>query len=121
MATTPEYLILELARQYFRTGHPKGLFLVADALPATPGRSLDRVARMMNEKSDYGLLRGISLPFLGFAPELQKMVAEERLEAYSWPMGVAAYWFREVASGRPGVISKVGIDTAIDPDSDGGG
>ena len=37
------------------------------------------------------------------------------------PIWVAAYWFREVASGRPGVISKVGIDTAIDPDSDGGG
>ncbi|HEV2138874.1 MAG TPA: CoA-transferase [Nitrososphaerales archaeon] len=120
MATTPEYLILELLRRYKRTGHPKGLFLTCDALPAIPGRALDRLAKELYASNDFGLVRGISVPFLGFSPWLQRLVTEDRLEAYSWPMGVAAYWFREVASGRPGVISKVGIDTAIDPRKGGG-
>ncbi|MDA4119084.1 MAG: acyl CoA:acetate/3-ketoacid CoA transferase [Thaumarchaeota archaeon] len=120
MATTPEYLILELLRRYERTGHPKGLFLICDALPAIPDRALDRLVKELYESRDFGLMRGISVPFLGFSPWLQRLVTENRVEAYSWPMGVAAYWFREVSSGRPGVISKVGIDTAIDPRKDGG-
>jgi propionate CoA-transferase len=120
MATTPEYLILELLRRYKRTGHPKELFLTCDALPAIPDRALDRLAKELYASDDFGLIRGISVPFLGFSPWLQRLVTENKLEAYSWPMGVAAYWFREVASGRPGVISKVGIDTAIDPRKGGG-
>jgi propionate CoA-transferase len=120
MATTPEYLLGELLRIHRRTGHPAGLFLLADALPATPGRGLDLVAQEDYLDEGPGLLRGASVPFLGFSPWMQKLVMEERIEAYSWPMGVAAYWFREVASGRPGVISKIGIDTAIDPEKGGG-
>jgi propionate CoA-transferase len=120
MANTPEYLLLELQRRYEKTGHPKGLFLIADALPAIPGRALDVIAKSIYEGKDSGFIRGISVPFLGFSPFLQKLVTENRVEAYSWPMGVAAYWFREVASGRPGVLSKIGIDTAIDPKKGGG-
>jgi propionate CoA-transferase len=120
MANTPEYLLLELHKRYLETGHPRDLFLIADALPATPGRGLDVIAKDIYEKKDSGFIKGISVPFLGFSPYLQKLVTENRLEAYSWPMGVAAYWFREVASGRPGVLSKIGIDTAIDPRKGGG-
>jgi acyl CoA:acetate/3-ketoacid CoA transferase len=38
MATTPEYLILELLRSYQEGGHPRDLFIECDALPAIPGR-----------------------------------------------------------------------------------
>jgi acyl CoA:acetate/3-ketoacid CoA transferase len=120
MATTPEYLIRELYELYTKTGHPRDLFVIGDALPAIPGKALDAVAKRIYENKDTGFLRGISIPFLGFSPYLQKLVTENMLEAYSWPMGVAAYWFREVASGRPGIVSKIGIDTAIDPRKDGG-
>lgn len=120
MANTPEFLILELHRRYTKTGHPRGLFFIADALPAIPGRAFDLVAKELCQRKDGRFMRGISVPFLGFSPWLQKLVGENLAEAYSWPMGVAAYWFREVASGRPGVISKIGIDTAIDPRKGGG-
>ena len=120
MANTPEYLILEMHRMYRATGHPRGIFMLADALPAIPDRGLDAVAKDLFLRRDRRFMRGISVPFLGFSPWLQKLVKDDLVEAYSWPMGVAAYWFREVASGRPGVISKIGIDTAIDPRKDGG-
>lgn len=120
MATTPEYLILELYKRYKRTGHPRDLFLIADALPAIPDRALDIVAKDLYLRKDGRFMRGISVPFFGFSPWLQKLVSENVVEAYSWPMGVSAYWFREVASGRPGVISKIGIDTVIDPRKGGG-
>ncbi len=120
MALNPEYLIIELWRRYKVTGHPRNVFLIAESLPAIPGRALDRVAKEVYESGDTGLIRGVSVPYFGFAPWLQKLVTENRLEAYSWPMGAAAYWFREVASGRPGVISKIGVDTSIDPRFGGG-
>jgi propionate CoA-transferase len=120
MANTPEYLILELHRRYKESGHPRGIFLIADALPAIPERGLDLVAKDLFISRDRKFIRGVSVPFLGFSPWLQKLVREDLVEAYSWPMGVAAYWFREVASGRPGVISKIGIDTEIDPKKGGG-
>ena len=36
MATTPEYLILELYKKYAEEGHPKNIFIISDALPAVP-------------------------------------------------------------------------------------
>ncbi|MEM2203617.1 MAG: CoA-transferase [Sulfolobales archaeon] len=120
MATTPEHLILELYNLYKKTGHPRNLFVISDALPAVPGRALDKVAEELYRENDRGFIRGILVPFLGFSPWLQKMVMDNMIEAYSWPLGITAYWFREVASGRPGLITKIGLDTLLDPRFDGG-
>jgi acyl CoA:acetate/3-ketoacid CoA transferase len=48
------------------------------------------------------------------------MIMEDMIEAYSWPLGITAYWFREIASGRPGLITRIGLDTFLDPRQDGG-
>jgi propionate CoA-transferase len=120
LAATPEHLILKLFELYQRTGHPKDLFFICDSLPAVPGRALDIVSEKMYKEKDYGFLRGFLIPFLGFSPWSQKIVEENLLETYSWPIGVVAYWFREIASGRPGLITKIGIDTLLDPRREGG-
>ena len=44
LATTPEHLILELYELYEKTGHPRDLFVMSDALPAVPGRAFDTVS-----------------------------------------------------------------------------
>jgi propionate CoA-transferase len=113
-------LILKLYEQYERTGHPKDLFLVCDSLPAAPGRALDYVSEQLCKKEDSTFLKGFQLPFLGFSPWTQVLVEKELVEAYSWPIGIVAYWFREIASGRPGLITKIGVDTLLDPRREGG-
>lgn len=120
LATTPEYLILELYRHYKEFQHPKNIFIVSDALPATPNRALDFVAETIYKDSNQQFLRGMLMPFLGFSPWLQKLVLDDRIEFYGWPIGITAYWFREVASGRPGLITRIGIDTFLDPRNEGG-
>jgi propionate CoA-transferase len=120
LATTPEYLILELYRRYNEFGHPKNTFIMSDALPATPHRALDLIAETIYKDPNQQFLRGILMPFLGFSPWLQKLVTDNRIEFYGWPIGITAYWFREVASGRPGLITKIGIDTFLDPRNEGG-
>ncbi len=120
LAATPEHLILKLYDQYERTGHPKNLFLICDSLPAVPGRALDYVSEQLCKKEDSTFLKGFQLPFLGFSPWTQKLVENDLVEAYSWPIGIVAYWFREIASGRLGLITKIGIDTLLDPRREGG-
>ena len=120
LATTPEYLILELYKRYIKFGHPKNIFIVSDALPATPRRGLDSIAERIYKDPNQKFLRGMLMPFLGFSPWLQKLVTGDRIEFYGWPIGITAYWFREVASGRPGLITKIGVDTFLDPRKEGG-
>ena len=118
MATTPEYLIDQLYGRYQRSGHPKNLFIISDALPAVPGRALDYVARQLYEDQSQDFLKGSLMPFLGFSPWFQKLVIDNRIECYGWPIGITAYWFREIASGRPGLLTKIGLDTFLDPRKD---
>ena len=47
-----------------------------------------------------------------------KLTAENKIGVYSWSIGIATYWFREIASGRPGLISRVGLNTFLDPRQD---
>ena len=118
MAITPEYLILELYKQYNQQGHPKNIFIISDALPAVPGRALDQIAEGLYREPNQQFLRGALMPFLGFSPWLQKLVTDNRMECYGWPIGVTAYWFREIGSGRPGLLTKIGVDTFLDPRQD---
>jgi acyl CoA:acetate/3-ketoacid CoA transferase len=118
MATTPEYLIKQLYSRYQTSGHPKNLFIISDALPAVPGRALDYVAKQIYEDENQDFLKGSLMPFLGFSPWFQKLIIDNRIECYGWPIGITAYWFREVASGRPGLLTKIGLDTFLDPRKD---
>ena len=118
MATTPEYLIYELHKRYEEQGHPKNLFIISDTLPAVPGRALDKVAEKLYGESNQDFIKGSLMPFLGFSPWFQKLVIEDKIECYGWPIGITAYWFREIASGRPGLLTKIGVDTFLDPRKD---
>lgn len=120
MATTPEFLIKGLYERYKSTGHPKSLFVETDALPASPERGLDAVYADMYKRDDFEFIRGLLIPFLGFSPWMQKATLENKVAVYGWPIGVTVYWFRETASGRPGLLSSIGIDTFLDPRRDGG-
>jgi len=120
MLTTPEYLLLKLYELYKRTGHPKDLFFISDTLPAAPNMGFDLIAKDIYENKDYGFLRGVLFPFLGWSEYTQKLILENLIEGYTWPIGIMAWWFREVACGRPGVLTKVGLGTFLDPRYEGG-
>ncbi|MFZ8807165.1 MAG: acyl CoA:acetate/3-ketoacid CoA transferase [Pyrobaculum sp.] len=119
-ATAPFYLIETLLQHYRETGRPKNLFIISDAIPAIPGFGLDKVGKLIVEEPGQDFVRGFHLPFYGWAPELQKAVMKNLVEAYTWPIGILTRWLRTVAVGAPGVFSRVGLGTFIDPRQDGG-
>jgi propionate CoA-transferase len=52
-------------------------------------------------------------------PAIWKMITEDAIPAYNVPSGILFDIHREAAAKRPGVLTKVGMDTYVDPVHEG--
>jgi acyl CoA:acetate/3-ketoacid CoA transferase len=110
----PDLLIRGLRERFLGSGHPRGLTLIHCT---GIGNKADGGLGML---ALDGLIKRVVAGNWAMAPELGRMALESRFEAYNFPQGVMAQLFREIASGRPGLITHVGLHTFIDPRYQGG-
>ena len=112
----PDAVLNALGERFRAEGHPRGLTTLH---PIAAGdmygvKGIDHIAQ-------DGLLHRViagsypsgpsSLPM----PEIWRMIVEERVAAYNVPSGIMFDMHRDVAARRPGVMTKVGLDTFVDP------
>ena len=53
-------------------------------------------------------------------PSVCQLALDEKIYAYNLPQGIIAQLFRDLAGGKPGTFSKIGLHTFVDPRHEGG-
>ncbi len=116
----PDKVLEALGARFRAEGHPRGLTTLH---PIAAGdmygvKGIDHLAQ-------DGLLARViggsypsgssNLPM----PEIWRMITQERVAAYNVPSGIMFDMHRDVAARKPGVMTKVGLQTFVDPIREG--
>lgn len=116
----PDAVLKAIGERFDTKGHPRN---ITSLHPIAAGdvygvKGMDHIAK-------DGLLSRVlagsypSGPSSVEMPEIWKMIVEDRVAAYNVPSGIMFDMHREAAAHRPGVLTKVGLDTFVDPSRQG--
>ncbi|MBB5573155.1 MULTISPECIES: acyl CoA:acetate/3-ketoacid CoA transferase [Rhizobium] len=116
----PDLMLKAIGARFDATGHPRDLTTLH---PIAAGdmsgiKGVDHIAKK-------GLLKKIiggsypSGPSSSEPPLIWQMIGSNDVAAYNIPSGILFDMHREAAAKRPGVLTKVGLDTFVDPEREG--
>ncbi len=105
----PELLHATLEKRFLEQGAPRDLTLIMCA-GAGDSKGLG-TGRLHHE----GLLRRVIAGNFGRMPKVAQAAQENKICGYNLPQGVISQLYRACAAGQPGLFSKVGLHTFVDP------
>lgn len=105
----PEMLHAALEKRFVDEGSPKDLTLIMCA-GAGDSKGLG-TGRLHHD----GLLKRVIAGNFGRMPKVAQAAQENKICGYNLPQGVIAQLYRACAAGQPGLFSKVGLHTYVDP------
>ncbi len=104
-----------IERTFLETGHPRNLTTWACG---AIGNARD--GGMVHFAHEGMVKRVVAGHFGQTGAEMMKMVFEGKGEAYNFPQGSLSQLTRHIASKSPGLLTKVGLGTFVDPRIEGG-
>src|SRR5262245_10194360 len=110
----PELILEALEQRFLQTGAPRDLCVVHAV--GIGDRKFKGAARFRHP----GMLKRSITGALVDSPPLVDLARDDKIESYTLPQGVISQLTREIAAGRPGLISRVGLHTLVDPRQLGG-
>ena len=109
----PEELLIALQERHRTTQSPKELTIFHSAGIG------DSAQRGANHFAEEGMIRKLIGAHLGLAPRISKLIMDNKIVAFMTPQGVNCQLLRAVAGNKPGVITRVGLGTFVDPRVEG--
>ncbi len=111
----PENISRYVEERFLASGQPRNLtYLYAAGQGNREGKGSGRYAH-------EGLVSRVIGGHWGAAgPRMAELVYGNKIEAWNFPQGVITHLFRAIAGDKPGVITKIGLHTFVDPRRDGG-
>ena len=117
----PDAMLAAIGQRFQEQSHPRNLTTIH---PIAAGdmygvKGIDHIA-------EPGLLKRViagsypSGPSSMPSPKIWQMIHNNAVEAYNLPSGILFHMHREAAANRPGVLTKTGWDTTVDPRHTGG-
>ncbi len=107
-------LFAAVERRFLATGAPRDLSLIHSLGVG------DRKRRGLSCFAYEGLVRKVTGGHWVWSPKMQELARANKIEAYVLPGGVVMQLYREIGAGRPGLLSRVGLGTFVDPRLEGG-
>lgn len=108
-------LLLNLLETYDETGSPKDLtFIIANDISSL-GLEPD-----LDDFVERGMISRIIMSIMTASPKTAEAIRNNELEAYFLPQGIIATHYRQTNTLQPGIITKIGLHTHVDPRYQGG-
>ena len=117
----PDATLRAIGDRFRETGSPRNITSIH---PIAAGDMYGIVG--IDHLAQEGLLRRViagsypSGPSSMPSPRIWQMIYDNQIEAYNLPSGIIFHMHAEAAARRPGVLTKVGLDTFVDPRHSGG-
>ena len=112
---SPDTVLTEMQKSFQQTNSPRDLTIVSGVAPGDfveDGCGLSKIR-------DDGIIKTLIASHLRMSPAIGRACSENKIAAYSMPLGVYGQLMAAIGAKRPGIITHVGLNTYADPRQDG--
>jgi propionate CoA-transferase len=110
----PEKILQAVGERFLATNEPRDLTIMF------AGGIGDGAGRGLNHLGKEGLIARTIGGHYGLIPSFERLAVENKIKAYNFPEGVMTHLYRNIAAGKHGAMSHVGLETFVDPRIEGG-